>query len=152
MVTFFIFLSISLSPNETHHFSGERMTVLGKRNHGESRQTDVQYDAFCRKKLHGKKLFIRHPNSRGAELVRVSEVLPPDSDETVKIELQSIDKIGDNADFDSDDELMESDPDYLLTIEQLMEQNDLALSQRDLVATSIFGHAFNNLQAMVHVR
>ena len=84
--------------------------------------------------------------------MRVAEVLPPDADDTVKIELQSIDKIGDNADFDSDDELMESDPDYLLTIEQLMEQNDLALHQRDLVATSILGHAFNNLQAMVHVR
>ena len=72
--------------------------------------------------------------------MRVTEVVPPNADDTVKIELQSIDKIGDNADFDSDDELMESDPDYLLTIEQLMEQNDLALHQRDLVATSILGH------------
>ena len=83
--------------------------------------------------------------------MRVKEVLPPDADGVIKIELQSVDSINAYDNYDSDDELMESHPDYLLTIEELMEQNDLSLQNQDLVVKSIKGHAFDNLQAMVHV-
>ena len=83
--------------------------------------------------------------------MRVKEVLPPDADGVIKIELQSVDSINAYDNYDSDNELMKSHPDYLLTIEELMDQNDLSLQNQDLVVKSIKGHAFDNLQAMVHV-
>ena len=102
-----------------HQLSGDQTKkVIGKRTHGNSRRIDVQCDAFCRKQLHGRKFYIRQPNGHAANLVRVKEVLPPDADGVIKIELQSVDSINAYDNYDSDDELMESHPDYLLTIEE----------------------------------
>ena len=91
-------------------------------------------------------------NAKAAELVRVKEVLPPDEDQVIRVELQSMKKIDANTNYDSDDDLMESEPDYLLTVEDLMRQNDIALENKDLVPLAIVNHAFDNLQAMVQVK
>ena len=131
---------------------GAPKSVLGKRSFADVRRSDVRCDAFCRKKLNGRLFFIRKSNARSAQLVRVKEVLPPDEDQVIRVELQSMDKVDADRNYDSDDDLMEDDPDYLLTIEDLMLQNDIALANRDLVPRAIVNHAFDNLQAMVQVK
>ena len=96
---------------------GAPKSVLGKRSATESsRRTDVRCDAYCRKMLHGRLFYIRQKNAKAAELVRVKEVLPPDEDQVIRVELQSMKKIDANTNYDSDDDLMESEPDYLLTV------------------------------------
>ena len=49
-------------------------------------------------------------NAKAAELVRVKEVLPPDEDQVIKVELQSMKKVDANTNYDSDDDLMGSEP------------------------------------------
>ena len=137
----------------SYYSEGAPKSVLGKRSAtGSCRRTDVRCDAYCRKMLHGRLFYIRQMNAKAAELVRVKEVLPPDEDQVIRVELQSMKKIDANTNYDSDDDLMESEPDYLLTVEDLMRQNDIALENRDLVPLAIVNHAFDNLQAMVQVK
>ena len=100
--------------------------------------------------LIGRKFFIRkHDNDTQASLVQVRKIYTP-TDGVPRLYLTSLSNHSVSSSDDPEQALI-PDEDYMLTIEELSQRTDDAISKRDLMPIAITDHKSNGLQPVVRV-
>jgi len=100
--------------------------------------------------LINRKFFIRkHDNDTQASLVQVRKIYTP-TDGVPRLYLTSLSNHSVSSSDDPEQTLI-PDEDYMLTIEELSQRTDDAISKRDLMPIAITDHKSNGLQPVVRV-